>query len=196
VIIFLKFCKKPKDQFNFKKKIRLVLKKLYYQFYISPLKIMTFFCTEQFFAYSVHSTLKTEFLELLTRLTKEGKAIPLNIDQRVQLVQLLLNDTVKSFDFDVLDCTKTFMGETKETFVSWKSVFESLWSVLAAKCPNLHNVREMIPSFYPSNEDEFNYLNNCVFNFRDLRCLETNCFLTSGLFLEVFKSRVAFLINK
>jgi len=126
--------------------------------------------------------LKTDFLELLTRLTKEGKSIPLNLNQRVQLIKLLLNDTVKIFDFDVLDSPKTIMADTVETFFYWKNEFDNLWAELAAKCPQLQHLREMRPNWYPKNEDEFNYLNNCVFNFREMRCLETNCFLTSGLF--------------
>jgi len=137
-----------------------------------------------FFLDSLPATLKTEFLELLTRQTKEGKAIPLNIDQRVQLIQLLLNETVKRFDFDVLDCPMDIDQYSNEDsiniFFHWKRVYDNLWPELAAKCPRLQHIREMRPRWYPHSDDEMCYLNNNVFNFDDMKCLETNCLITSG----------------
>jgi len=142
----------------------------------------------------VPSSLKTEFLELLTQLTKEGKTIHLYTYQRVQLIQLLLNDTVKYFDFDVLDCTKEAMLDVynypkkrnmdiTKIFEFWRRFFDFIWTELGSKCPKLQQIREMGPNWDPAR---MNYslcprLNSNVFNFTNMISLETNSYLFSGL---------------
>jgi len=56
---------------------------------------------------------KTSFLEYLTLISKQGKNLPLSVEQRVSLVKSLLNSRLKKFDFDVIGVPES--QETVET---------------------------------------------------------------------------------
>jgi len=108
------------------------------------------------------------------------KNIPLNLDQKLQLVHVLLNSTVKKFDFGVLGLARESMKQqyelSKDTIVKWNKIFDDLWKELAAKCPNLLQVTEIRP--HPLRTRS---LNNSVFTFSKLISLETSCTINSGL---------------
>jgi len=112
---------------------------------------------------------KSSFLELLLQLTKKRKNVPLSGDQRFELVKILLNKTVKEFDFAIFNCP--FDIETKLLKLKWQQIFEGVWNELAAKCPNLLHVTEDAP--------ESTCVNVGVFTFSKLLSLETNCFINA-----------------
>jgi hypothetical protein len=92
--------------------------------------------------------LKSKFLEFLLQQTKQKKNIPLNQDQRVTLVKLLLSPRVKKFDFAVfVNPDYLHSEEEEEEFLMWTELFDDFWPELAAKCPNLLHVREMRTSY-------------------------------------------------
>jgi len=121
--------------------------------------------------------LKNTFLELLLQLAKQEKSIPLNLDQKVQLIKILLNKTVKHFDFEILKIPSFILKE--EPFLAWEKSFDDLWTELAEKCPNLLSLREMRPCRFAGFPE--NKLNSKVFNFTKLNCLRTNSFIDPGL---------------
>jgi len=140
------------------------------------------------FPVSIPDTLKTEFLDLLTQLSKEGRKIPLSTEQRVQLISFLLNQTVTEFDFKALHHfdVSNFDDDLNEGSLYWNGAFESVWTMLAAACPHLKKVTEWRPVLTEFSEWDmmsyYNKLSSKVFQFSKLVFLETNCFIYSGLY--------------
>jgi len=122
--------------------------------------------------------MKTAILELLLQLTKQRKNIPLTLDQKVKLVQVLLHDRVKHFDFAVFgltDPTSTRYRNISNALVfKYQEIYNEIWSELADKCHNLLEIRSIFPGSVAIE------LNHKAFDFPKLTCLETNCFITEG----------------
>jgi len=103
------------------------------------------------------------------------------------MVKALLNSTVKQFDFSVLespDNENVNKKARKMINLRREKIYNELWAELAAKCPNLLKIREMRPEMIDNSPLKPIKLNKLVFSFSKLLCLETNCIVDSGWFLQ------------
>jgi len=120
--------------------------------------------------------MKTSFLDFILKLSKQGKTIPLSVEQRVILIKLLLHKSLDHFDFNVVIAPQESHEYFDErSFLTWNKVFDDLWIELAAKCPNLLTIRERRPVGIIDAT-----LNFKVFTFSELLCLDTNCCINAG----------------
>jgi len=130
--------------------------------------------------------LKTSLLELLAKLHKQEKRIPLSLEQRFELVKALLNSKVKEFDFAILENPNdenVNKRARKMIALRREKIFNELWTELAEKCPDLLKIREMRPEMVEKTPPKLFKLNKLVFSFSKLLCLETNCIINPGLVL-------------
>jgi len=116
---------------------------------------------------------KSSFLKYLLLISKQGKNVPLSLEERVALIKALLNTKIKDFDFDVLDSPKR-LNFSPQTFI-WDKIFDDLWVHLSAQCPNLETIREMRPGPLTLSS-----LNELISTFKNLVRLETNCSIDTG----------------
>jgi len=128
-------------------------------------------------------TMKSSFLEFLTKLNNNCKRIPLTTEQRLKLIEMLLHETLQKFDFCLLigqDFEFTDFSQEREFFAKWEAVYARLWTSLAAKCPNLLHIRERWP-VHPLSPSRRSKLDEKIFKFSKLISLDTNCSVDSGL---------------
>jgi len=124
--------------------------------------------------------MRTSFLELLTHLNDQGKIIPLHVEQRVKLIEILLNKTLKKFNFSLLICDDDKFNKGSKEFLSmWRSIYAQMWTSLAAKCPNLVHIKERRPDEL-NEKNTKSRLDTNVFSFSKLLTLDTDCYFDSG----------------
>jgi len=124
---------------------------------------------------------KSAFLEYLLQLTKQKTAVPLSLQDRWEVVKLLLNERMKKFDFLVLHHTeRVTAAELADNLyrTMWTNIYDNLWTELTARCPNLEYVRDVRPGGV--HEKRAVQLHPEVLKLDKLTCLETNCYITSG----------------
>jgi len=127
---------------------------------------------------------KSSFLDYLTLISKQGKILPLSVEQRMRLVKSLINNRLKAFDFDVLGPPTDFDPEdeeSKDLVYEWDEIFDDVWAHLSAECPNLEVVREMRPQL-----EFFSAVTKHIINFKNLTSFETSCIIETGMRREEF----------
>jgi len=134
-------------------------------------------------------TVKTSFLEHLTQLNNDGKLIPLSTEQRLELIEMLLHKNLKVFDFSLLigqDFEFTDFSQEREFLAKWEAVYARMWTSLAAKCPDLLDIRDHWP-IHPNRPNPVNLrskLDKKVFTFSKLISLDSHCYIDSGFCLK------------
>jgi len=138
---------------------------------------------------------KTSFLELLTQLQSQGKIIPLRVEERVKLINILLHETLKRFDFSVLICRdEEFKEGSRESVSKWQRIYDQMWTSLAAKCPNLLHIKERRPVM-PNESDNKISLDTNVLAFSKLLSLDTICGERSFAGLSLSNSKLVRSFN-
>jgi len=124
---------------------------------------------------------KTSFLDLLTQLKKQGKKTHFWwVEQRVKLIKSLLHKSLKRFDFSILftQDDEHCGGSTEEFWKNkWRLIFDQMWTDLAAKCPNLQQIKERRPVHQGCEQIR---LDLRVFTFTKLLYLDTDCYADSS----------------
>jgi len=125
-------------------------------------------------------SLKTLLLDYILELTKQGKNVPLSIQQRYDLMNILLHSDVKKFDFDVMGVNAKDIKCNGPNIHFSERVFDCTWTLLVAKCPNMEEIREMRLRCTAESTITNVEVEKRIHAFSKLTCLETNCFLPSG----------------
>jgi hypothetical protein len=127
---------------------------------------------------------KLSFLDFLLINSKNNKILPMDLNDKVNLISSLLNSRVVEFDFLTLGSLVEY-NLHKITKNVWETACKYIWSVLAKNCPDLQMLKEAIPAQEEYIDEYFKttvgpHLNGNITHFPKLICLETYCSIDSG----------------